>query len=89
MKLRSLRTPYSEMLFLRPDMVCGLLLWQQGCPWVCHRFLRGRLRLAGDATDKLMREKHAPKVEKVEKVPACPAGEHCTCVGLSVATISG
>lgn len=67
LKLRSSRTLYSEMLFLRPDIVGGLLLWQQGCSWVCHCFLRGCLRFAGDATDKLMREKHAPKVEKVEK----------------------
>lgn len=70
MKLRSLRTLYSEMMSLRPDIVCGLLLWQQGCSLVCHCFLRGCLCLAGDATEKLMREKHVPKAEEVEKVTA-------------------
>lgn len=76
------------MLFLRPDIMCGLLLWQQGCSLVCHRFLRGCLCFAGDATEKLMREKHVPKVEEVEKVPVFLTGEHYTYVGLILAAIS-
>lgn len=62
--------------------MCGLLLWQQGCSLVCHCFLRGCLRLAGDATEKLTREKRVPKVGEVEKVPAFLTGEHDTYLGL-------
>lgn len=94
MQLSSSTTLYSEMLLLRPDIMCGLLLWQQGCSLVCHCFRRGCLCLTGDATEKLMKEKHVHKVEKVEKIPPFSRVNiiHTLCytyVGLIVAALNG